>query len=69
MSILKWAGNILLVIGLWKIGDKWRPAFLFSIAGETVWTIAALNTSDYALATICTVFNLMALRSYVKWGK
>lgn len=67
--MLKWIGNGLIVIGLWKIGDKWRHAFLFSIAGETIWIAAALQTGDYALASICTIFNVMALRSWVKWGR
>jgi hypothetical protein len=69
VSLLKWIGNIAIVIGLWKIGDKWRHAFLFSIAGETAWIIAALHSQDYALATICTIFNIMAFRNWIKWGK
>ena len=69
IEMAKWIGNFLIVIGLWKIGDKWRHAFLFSIAGETAWTIAALNAQDYALAFICTVFNILAFRNWRKWGK
>lgn len=68
MEILKWIGNVFIVAGLWKIGDKWRHAFLFSIVGETAWTIAAIQSGDYALATICTVFNILALRSWFKWA-
>ena len=68
-SILGWVGNFFIVIGLWKIGDKWRHAFLFSIVGETAWIAKSVVVQDWALATICLVFNVMAFRNWVKWGK
>lgn len=68
-ELLGWLGNIFIVIGLWKIADKWRNAFLFSIVGESAWIAKSLITQDYALAFICTVFNIMAFRSYIKWGR
>lgn len=66
--MLKWVGNLLIVVGLWKIGDKWRHAFLFSIAGETAWMIASAQAGDWALFTICGIFNVMALRNWFKWA-
>lgn len=67
--MIKWVGNVLIVVGLWKIGDKWRHAFLFSIAGETCWMLASALSGDWALFSICAVFNIMAVRSWLKWGK
>ena len=64
-----WIGNAFIVIGLWKIADKWRSAFLFSIIGESCWMVNAFMKQDWALFSICAVFNVMALRSYVKWGR
>ena len=66
--MISWIGNVFIVIGLWKIADKWRPAFLFSIAGETLWMVSAFLAANWALFAICGVFNVMALRSYIKWG-
>ena len=69
LSAIAWLGNILIIVGLYKIGNKQRSAFIWSICGESVWTTSALLTGNWALAFICTVFNLMAVRSYIKWGK
>jgi len=67
--MLGWIGNVFIVVGLWKIGSKVRSAFLFSIVGESLWIANAVARQDWALASICTVFNLMALRSYYMWGQ
>lgn len=67
--MLGWIGNALIMVGLWRMGDKSRSAFLFSIAGETAWCANAYLRRDWALTTICLVFNIMALRNYIKWGK
>ena len=69
-ELLGWIGNFLIVIGLWKIGDKWRHAFLFSIAGESAWIAKSLlaGQPDYALATIRSVFCIMAFMNWRKWG-
>jgi hypothetical protein len=40
---MDWIGNILIIIGLWAAGNKWRYAFLFSFIGETIWTIYAIH--------------------------
>jgi hypothetical protein len=69
ISALTWVGNAFIVTGLYKIADKWRHAFLFSIAGETCWMLASYARSDWALLSICGVFNIMALRSWIKWGQ
>lgn len=69
MQLIGWLGNIFIVMGLWKIGDKVRNAFIYSIIGESFWIFNALTRHDWALATICCVFNGMAIRNYQKWGK
>lgn len=68
--MLGWIGNVFIVAGLWGIGNKARSAFLLSIVGECLWIANALTkagSADWALASICAVFALMAVRSYVKW--
>lgn len=69
VSAVNWLGNILIILGLWRIGSKDRRAFLFSIAGETCWIVSSVATGNWALAFICTVFNVMAIRNFIKWGK
>lgn len=65
---MDWIANILIVLGLYLIGNKQRSAFLFSICGEFLWVIWSIKHGMWSLAFICTVFCLLALRSYVKWG-
>lgn len=66
--MLGWIGNLFIVGGLWGVGNKNRDAFLLSIVGETLWIANAINKNDVALASICVVFLLMAVRGYVKWA-
>lgn len=68
ISAISWIGNAFIVAGLYKIADKWRHAFLFSIVGESCWMLASFLRGDWALFSICAVFNIMALRSWIKWG-
>ena len=63
-----WFANALIVIGLWTLGYKWRHAFLFSIAGEAIYTVVAYRTGQLELAFICFVFCVLALRNWVKWA-
>lgn len=63
-----WFANLLIVIGLWTLGYKWRHAFLFSIAGELIYTLVSYARGDYELCTICIVFCILAFRNWWKWG-
>ena len=67
--MLSWIGNIFIVAGLWGVGNRSRNAFLLSIVGEGAWITEAHRRADWALATICTVFLVMAVRSYILWGR
>lgn len=69
MTAVAWLGNLCIVIGLWKIGDKWRHAFLFSIVGECCYIARSVAVKDWPLAFICVVFCAMAFVNWVKWGK
>lgn len=66
--MLGWIGNAFIVAGLWGVGNKRRGAFILSAVGELLWIANATGRGDWALASICVVFLLMALRSYVKWA-
>jgi hypothetical protein len=67
--MLTWIGDAFIVAGLWGVGSKYRPAFLASLVGESLWLTAACFRRDWALGSICAVFFLMALRGYVLWGR
>ena len=64
-----WIGNVFLVIGLWLVGYKNRKAFIYSIIGETIWTIYSIKRGMYDLAFICIIFGGLAIRNWYLWGK
>lgn len=66
---MDWLGNVLIVIGLWRIGDKDRNAFIYSILGEACWIIFSFQHALYSLALICGVFLIMATRNWLKWRR
>jgi hypothetical protein len=66
--IAQWVGNILIVGGLYGVGNRNRKAFLLSIAGEGFWIAASYQGHNWALFSICWIFLLMAVRGYIKWG-
>ncbi len=63
-----WFANALILIGMWSLGHKWRHAFLFSVAGESIWSSVAWTRGDIELASICLVFCVVTLRNWWKWG-
>lgn len=67
-AVLGWIGNLFIIAGLWGVGNRSRRAFLFSVVGEACWISNATARRDWALASICVVFAVMAIRGYIKWG-
>ena len=66
---MDWIGNILIIIGLWSAGNKWKYAFLFSLIGELIWVIYAIKIELWSLAFVCVVFAFIAGRNVIKWNK
>lgn len=64
-----WVGDAFIATGLYGIGNQKRGAFLFSIAGESCWMWWSYTTQNWALLAICTLFNVLTVRSYLKWGQ
>jgi hypothetical protein len=69
MSYLGWAGNVLLCLGIWEIGNRRRRAHLITVVGEAAWIIKSFSVGQYDLAFICCVFAVLAFRCWVKWGQ
>lgn len=64
-----WVSNILIVLGLWGIGNKTRSALWFTMVGEVGYMVHTYLVRDYAITAACTIFFVMAVRAYVKWGR
>jgi len=67
LEIIPWIGNILIVIGLWQVGNKKRYAFILSIAGELLWVGYALQKNLNSLTVICLIFATIASINWFKW--
>ena len=68
-QLMGWIGNVILVLGLWLVGNKKRSCFLYTVVGETIWSAYAVHNQQWDLATICALFAMLALRNFIKWGK
>ena len=64
MIFLGWIGNILIVIGLWRIGSKKRDAFLWQAVGEVSWVVKSTYYEQWDLAFMCSVFTVLAVRCW-----
>lgn len=63
-----WVANILILIGMYLLGEHNRHAFLFSIAGEAIWGVMGALMGRWDLALICGIFCLGTFRNWLKWG-
>lgn len=63
---MSWIANILIIVGLFILGNKDRKAFIFTFIGEVLWFTHALLHQMYDLAFICAIFSTLALRNYIK---
>jgi hypothetical protein len=64
-----WIGNLLIIIGLYGIGDKKRNALWFSMAGEIAYIIHTALVRDWAIFAAAWIFLTMVIRAYINWGK
>lgn len=60
-------GNALIVLGLWKLGQKNRRAFVYTAIGEILWAMRAIIQRDWELAAICVLFTALAVRNFILW--
>lgn len=62
-----WAGNVLIVTGLWLVGRRRWEAFAFTAVGEVIWVGVAVARHQWDLAFICLVFAILAVRNLFLW--
>lgn len=70
VNILGWVGDVLLLWGVWEIGNKRRYAHLLTIAGELTWIAKCLLVTPptWDLIVICACFTVLAGRCWILWG-
>ncbi len=65
--MIGWIGSAFLLAGSFGVGNKWRPSFLLSFAGESIWCYLAWQRNEPDLLAVCLVFNVMFLINFYKW--
>ena len=66
---ISWIGNLLIFLGLWRLGSKKRDAFFFSIVGEGIWIYCAAAQEMWSLTFLCSVLLLVAVRGLWEWNR
>lgn len=64
---LGWLGNILILMALWQIGNKKTSGWVYSILGNIVWCIYAIQVSMWDMAFIDVVTLVLAIYNWYKW--
>ena len=69
LSIIPWAGNIGIVVGLYLVGGRVRVGQLALAAGALAWGTTGILHGDWALASLNSITCALSVRGYIKWGK
>jgi len=64
-----WIGNVLIFLGLWRLGSKKRDAFYWSIVGEAIYTWYGIENQIWSLVFLCIALLLNAVRGAYLWNK
>jgi len=67
VSEIGWLASLMLVAGLWLMGDRKWWGFAFTVAGELIWVAVAISRGMYDLAAVCFVFAAVAGRNLLAW--
>ena len=63
-----WFGDAFIVLGLWRMGDQRRDAFILQSIGNLAWASVAIASRDWALVALCVVLISLSIRGYIRWG-
>lgn len=67
LTILDWLGAVLVLCGIWKLGDKDRDAFIWLICGCILHTIVAFEYGLYGWMCLDIAIIVLDLRNYYRW--
>jgi hypothetical protein len=66
---LGWVGNILILVALWQTGCKNKTGWLWSIAGNTVWSYYAIRLQMWDMLFVDLTALFLAVYNWQKWRK
>ena len=69
MNIMGWIGNFFIIVGLYKVGDKVRSAFIWTMIGEACFAVHTGMNRDWPIFVAVLIFFSLAVLNWWKWGK
>jgi hypothetical protein len=69
MDIMGWVGNFFIIVGLYKVGNKTRSAFVWTIIGETCFAVHTFSKHDWPIFVAVLIFLFLAALNWWKWGR
>jgi hypothetical protein len=64
---MDWIGNALILTAVWRLGNKHRDAWLWSIAGNVCWTAYGVSVGLWSIVFIDGVMLTLAIRNWRMW--
>lgn len=62
-----WCGSVLLVLGMFFVGEKSSIGFVIAGVGEFLWVVKSYRDKQWDLFAICTVFCGVYAYNFWKW--
>lgn len=64
---MAWIGNVLILVSIWRLGNKHRDAWWWSVAGNVFWTVFGITEGIWSIVFIDSVMIVIAVRNWSKW--
>ncbi len=67
MHYLGWVGSVLLVLGMFFVGEKAAIGFVIAGIGEFLWVVKSRYDRQWDLFSICVIFCGVYAYNFWKW--
>jgi len=65
--MLAWMGNALILLSIWRLGNKHRDAWIWSILGNIFWTAFGVSEGIWSIVFLDGIMTAIAIRNWRKW--
>ena len=65
--MLAWMGNAAILISIWRLGNKHRDAWLWSIAGNGLWAAFGIQQDIWSIVFLDGLMFALAYHNWRKW--
>lgn len=69
LEVLAALASLCLFVANMQLANKSRKGWIFNLMGNTAWLIYGILAPSIVIASEGIIFNLLAVRGYLKWRK